>query len=139
MKVIKFLVVTLIVLGVVGYGAYHFGTKVVSDKLVKTMYTELEESGELNKIKSVIESDKELKSFLEGSKSVDSSKLPFTTKEEATKVLVKKVGINGLNDIRVKLQEGTASKEEVLNDIKAKLSEEEINALKVIAYKELYK
>ncbi|MEF9951795.1 MAG: hypothetical protein RR840_08505 [Clostridium sp.] len=139
MRFIKFLVITLIVLGVVGYGAYHFGTKFASDKMVKTMYTELEKSGELKNIKSAIENDKELKSFIEGAKSVDSSKLPFTTKEEATKFLVKKLGINGLNDIRVKLQDGKATKEEVLKEIEGKLSNEEINALKVIAYKELYK
>ena len=76
---------------------------------------------------------------MEDAKSVDESILPFTTKEEATKVLIKKVGITQLNEIRQQAQEGTISKEEVLEEVQSKLSEEEILALKVIANKELYK
>ncbi|WP_253724444.1 hypothetical protein [Sporosarcina sp. HYO08] len=87
----------------------------------------------------MIENDPELKSILEEAKTADSSKLPFTTKEEATKVLIQKVGITELNDIRVQLQDGSISKEAVLQENQGKLTEEEILALKVIAYKELYK
>ncbi len=76
--------------------------------------------------------------FLKDAKSVDKSKLPFTTKEEATKVLINKVGITQLNEIRHQVQEGTISNEEVLDEVQSKLSEDEILALKVIAYKELY-
>lgn len=139
MKVIKFLIVTLILVGAAGYGVYHFGTKVASDKLSKTMTTELENSGELKEVKNIIESDPELKAYIEGAKTVDSSKMPFTTMEEATKVLIKKIGITELNNIRVQLQEGTISKKELLKEIQGKLTNDEIKALKVIAYKELYK
>ncbi|MEG0004711.1 MAG: hypothetical protein RSA01_09920 [Clostridium sp.] len=139
MRFIKFLVVILIVLGAAGYGVYHFGTKVASDKLVNTMYNELEKSGDIKKVKKAVESDPELKSFVEGASNVDGSKLPFTTKEEATKVLIKKVGLTKLNDIRVGLQEGTMSKAYVLNEVQSKFSEDEIKALQVIVYKELNK
>ncbi len=126
------------VLAILGYGVYHFGTKIASDQLVDTISKELENSGEIEEIKRSIETDPELMSFLEGAKSIDASKLPFQTKEEATKVLIKKVGISELNDIRKQAQEGTNSKEEVLEEVQGKLTEEEILALKVIAYKELY-
>ena len=139
MKFIKFLIVTVVLIVAIGFGAYHYGTKFASDKLVKTISTELEDSGELKEVKKVIESDPELKGFIEDGKTVDSSKLPFTTKEEATKVLIKKIGISELNNIRVQMQEGTASKQEILKEIEGKLTEEEMQALKVIAYKELYK
>ncbi|THE13969.1 hypothetical protein E1I69_05565 [Bacillus timonensis] len=138
MKFLKFVLITIIVLVILGYGIYHFGTKVASDKLVDTISTELVNSGEMEEIKQSIENDPELMSFLEDAKSINESKLPFRTKEEATKVLIKKVGITELNDIREQVQEGTISKEIVLEKVQGKLTEEEILALKVIAYKELY-
>ncbi|MCS1390048.1 hypothetical protein NXZ77_00345 [Lysinibacillus boronitolerans] len=139
MRLIKFLVVIAIFVGVVGYGVLHFGTKFASEKIVDTLSTELENSGQKEEIKNTIENDPQLKAYMEEAKTVDSSTLPFTTKEEATKVLIQKVGITDLNDIRVKLQDGSMTQEEALQMVEGKLSDEEIAALKVIVYKELYK
>lgn len=100
--------------------------------------TELENSGQIEEIKQVIETDPELQSFIQEAEAANTSELPFSTKEEATRVLINKVGISELNDIRVKVQEGTVNKEEILQEVQEKLTEEEILALKVIAYKELY-
>ncbi|MEY2373540.1 hypothetical protein [Lysinibacillus capsici] len=138
MRLIKFLVVIAIFVGVVGYGVLHFGTKFASEKIVDTLSTELENSGQKENIKSTIENDPQLKAYMEKAKTVDSSTLPFTTKEEATKVLIQKVGITDLNDMRVKLQDGSMTQEEALQMVEGKLSDEEIAALKVIVYKELY-
>ncbi|MFJ7733606.1 hypothetical protein ACIQXF_17210 [Lysinibacillus sp. NPDC097231] len=139
MRFIKFLIIFFVFLGVIGYGAYHYGTKFVSNKLVETVSTELENSGEIDEIKNTIERDPELKAFMEEAKTADSSKLPFTTKEDATKVLIQKVGVSELNNIREKVQDGSMTKEEVLQEVQGKLTDEEIMALKVIVYKELYK
>jgi hypothetical protein len=138
MKIIKFLVVSLILLAGLGYAAFYFGTNIASEKIMNEVSTELQNSGEMERIKSSIENDPELKAFVEEAKSADTSKLPFTTKEEATRVLVKKVGVSELNNIRVQVQEGNASKEEVMQNLQGKLTEEEVLALKVIAYKEIY-
>lgn len=138
MKFFKFLIVPVVVLGIILYGVYYFGTNIASEKVMDAVTTELENSGQIDEIKQVIETDPELKSFIEEAKAADTSELPFETKEEATRVLIKKVGISELNDIRVKVQDGTASKEEILQEIQGKLTEEELLALKVIAYKELY-
>ena len=138
MRLIKFLVVIAIFVGVVGYGVLHFGTKFASEKIVDTLSTELENSGQKEEIKNTIEHDPQLKAYMEEAKTVDSSTLPFTTKEEATKVLIQKVGITDLNDMRVKLQDGSMTQEEALQMVEGKLSDEEIAALKVIVYKELY-
>lgn len=138
MKFIKFLLILFVFIGVIGYGVYHYGTKFASDKLVETISTELENNGQMEEIKNTIERDPQLKSFLEEAKTVDSSTLPFTTKEEATKVIIQKVGISELNDIRVQLENGSITKEEALQKFQGKLTEEEIAALKVIVYKELY-
>ncbi|WP_338654004.1 hypothetical protein [Lysinibacillus sp. Y5S-8] len=138
MRFIKFLVVIIIFLGVAGYGVLHFGTKFASEKIVDTLSTELESSGQKEEIKNAIENDPQLKAYMEEAKTVDSSTLPFTTKEEATKVLIQKVGITDLNDIRVKLQDGSMTQEEALQMVEGKLSDEELAALKVIVYQELY-
>lgn len=138
MRLIKFLVVIAVFVGVVGYGVLHFGTKFASEKIVDTLSTELENSGQKEEIKNTIENDPQLKAYMEEAKTVDSSTLPFTTKEEATKVLIQKVGITDLNDMRVKLQDGSMTQEEALQMVEGKLSDEEIAALKVIVYKELY-
>lgn len=138
MKFLKFMLITVIILVGLGYGVYYFGTNIASDKLMEVLTTELENSGEIENIKKTIESDPELKAFLEDAASVDESTLPVTTKEEATRMLVKKVGISGLKDIQSKVEQGEITKEELLNEMEAKLTEEEITALKVIAYKELY-
>lgn len=48
------------------------------------------------------------------------------------------MGITELNDIRVKLQDGSMTQEEALQMVEGKLSDEELAALKVIVYQELY-
>ncbi|WP_404356419.1 hypothetical protein LG291_23075 [Cytobacillus firmus] len=138
MKIIKFLVVALILLTGLGYAAFYFGTNIASEKIMNDVSTELQNSGEIERLKATIENDPELRAFVEEAEAADTSKLPFTTKEEATRVLVKKVGVTELNNIRVQVQEGTASKEEIMQNLQGKLTEEEVLALKVLAYKELY-
>lgn len=138
MKIVKFMIILIFILGVIGYGVYHFGTNIASEKLMETVTTELENSGQLEEVKSTLENDPELRSFLEEAKVAESEELPFTTKEEAVKVLVQKIGISELNEMRIRVQEGTVTREELLHTVQSNLTEEEILALKVIAYKELY-
>jgi hypothetical protein len=90
--------------------------------------------------KEEVAADQEpLPSTAKEEETVNQEPLPFTTKEEATRVVIEKVGISELSDIQAKVQEGTLSKEEALQTLQENLTEEEITALKVIAYKELYK
>ena len=67
------------------------------------------------------------------------TKLPFDTKEEAIQVVTKKVGMSRLKDLAQGYQDGTTSKEEIIQEVSSKLTEDEIQALKIIAYKEIYK
>jgi hypothetical protein len=134
----KFFVV-IIILGAIGYGIYYFGTNVATDKLVDSASIELENSGQMDDVKAYIESDPELSEMVKEAASADESTLPFTSKGEATRVLIKKVGINKLQDLQSQVQNGTASKEEVVQTLSEKLTDEEMLALQVIAYKEIYK
>ena len=141
-KFVRFLFIFILLLGGLGYGAYYFGTNLASEKLMDTVSNELEQSGQVEQVKQYIENDPELKLFLKEAETVKQdqlAQLPFTTKEEATRVIIKKVGIPELMDIQTQVQEGTITKDEILQKVQEKLTEEEILALKVIAYKELYK
>ncbi|RFU61226.1 hypothetical protein [Peribacillus glennii] len=139
MKAVKILSAIVVILAVIGLGIYHFGTKIASDKLVYAVSHQLESSGEGKEIKKAIEIDPELKKFVEGGKNVDRDTLAFTTKEEATKTLISKFGVGNLKDIQTRVQNGSITKEELMAEAESKLTEEEIFALKVIAYKELNK
>ncbi|MBM7649779.1 hypothetical protein JOC78_002763 [Bacillus ectoiniformans] len=137
-KFLKFILFTVILLAGLGFAAFYFGTNLASEKVMDAVTTELENSGQKEEVKAYIENDPELKKFVEEAETADESKLPFTTKEEATRVLVKKVGVSELKNIQSKVQEGSITKDEVLQMMQKDLTEEEIAALKVIAYKELY-
>ncbi len=134
----KKLFAAIVILGAIGYGIYYFGTNVASEELVDLASTELENSGQMNDVKAYIESDPELTELVKEAESADESTLPFTSKGEATRVLIKKVGMTKLRDIQSEVQNGTASKEEVLQVLGEKLTKEEMLALQVIAYKEIY-
>ncbi|QDP41222.1 hypothetical protein [Radiobacillus deserti] len=138
-KLLKILLVLVIVLIALGFGAYNLATKYASDKVMEYVSTELESSGEIKTIKQEIEQDRDLQSFLEGAEDVDPNTLPFTTKEEATKAIIKKMGLGEIQEIQSKVSDGITAeeKQEILSKVEDTLTEEELLALKVIAYKEL--
>ena len=124
--------------GLVGYAVFHFGSNIASEKVTESFQTELDTNGQRDDVKAYIENDPELRQFVEEAKNIDESTLPFTTKEEAMKVLIRKVGITKLLSLQKKAEEGTITQEEVITSLEENLSEEEINALKVIGFKEIY-
>ena len=93
----------------------------------------------LQEVKSYIENDSKVQEIVSEAATTNPDTLPFQTKEEATRVLIKKVGVNTLLDIKEEAQNGSISKDEVLSEIEGKLSEDEISALKYVLYKELNK
>lgn len=140
-KAFKILIGLVVIFAALGFGIYYYGTKMVSDKVMDQVATQLENSGEIEKIKQQINSDPELQKFVSEGANVDSSSLPFETKEEATRELVKKFSVSELKDIQSSVQGGLTAerKRELLNTLESKLTEEEMMALKVLAYKELNK
>ena len=133
-KLIKILAVIVVLLVAIGYGVYYFGIDIASDKIVE----KLENSGQLAEAKQYVENNSELKQFLSEAKNVDPEQLPFSTKEEATRVVIKKVGVSELSTIQAKAQEGSLTKEDVLQTLQENFTEEEILALKAVIYNELY-
>ncbi len=137
----KFLTITaiiLVLLGAGGYAAWHFGTNIASEKIIEKVETTLDEEN-LEEVKSYIENDPTVQEIVSEAAATDPDTLPFQTKEEATRVLVKKVGITRLLEIQKQAQNGSINKDQVLAEIEGTLSEDEISALKYVLYKELNK
>ena len=137
----KFLTVASIIfvlLGVAGYATWHFGTNIASGKIMENVVSNLDDEI-LQEVKSYIENDSKVQEIVSEAATTNPDTLPFQTKEEATRVLIKKVGVNTLLDIKEEAQNGSISKDEVLAEIEGKLSEDEISALKYVLYKELNK
>lgn len=140
-KIIKALLIIIIIFGAAGYGVFYFGTNIASEKIVDAVSTNFENNGQLDEVKEILNNDPDIQQYVEENAFSKENNLPFTTKEQATRVIIQKVGITKLQDIQSKVQNGITNNEveELLQDIKGKLSEEELVALKVIAYKELNK
>ena len=137
----KFLTITaiiLVLLGAAGYAVWHFGTNIASEKIIEKVKSTLDDEY-IEEVKTYIENDSKVQEIVSEAESINPDTLPFQTKEEATRVLIKKVGVNRLLDIQEQAQNGSISKDEVLSEIEGKLSEDEISALKYVLYKELNK
>lgn len=132
----KFIAIILF-LGAAGYAVWHFGTNIASEKIIEQVETL--DSENLEDVKSYIENDPKLQEIASEAATTNPDTLPFQTKEEATRVLIKKVGVNRLLDIKEQAQNGSINKDEILSEIEGTLSEDEVSALKYVLYKELYK
>lgn len=137
-KIFVLFLLVMVLIALSGYAVFRVGTDVASERVVENVTEQMEESGQMDEVKAYIESDPALRQYVEDAKSADEEALPFTTKEEATRVLIQKVGVTELQSLREKAREGTISEEEVMASLEENLTEEEITALKVVAYKEIY-
>ncbi len=137
-KVLTVTSIIFVLLGVAGYATWHFGTNIASGKIMENVVSNLDDET-LQEVKSYIENDSKVQEIITEIASTNPDTLPFQTKEEATRVLIKKVGVNTLLDIKEEAQNGSINKDEVLSVIEGKLSEDEISALKYVLYKELNK
>jgi len=141
MKQLKILILIVLIVGGAGYGIYYVGTNIASEKVMNVVTAELENSGQLNEIKKMVADDLEIMRFIEEGANVEKSNLPFTTKEQATRVLIKKIGFSELQAIQSNAQKGMSNEEiqVLLKNIEGKFTDEEVLALKVIVYKEFLK
>ena len=131
-------IIAILLIGLAGYGVYYFGTNAASEKVVDSISTDLENSGQMDEVKTYIENDPELSKMMKEAESADESTLPFTSKGEATRLLIKKVGLAKLQELQSGVQNGTVSKEEALQILDEKLTDDEMLALQRIVYKEIY-
>ncbi|MGI2327138.1 hypothetical protein [Planococcus sp. YIM B11945] len=137
MKLMNAIVAFLLVVAAGGYALY-FGSNLVVDSAVEQATAKLENNGQLENMQSYIEGDPELAGFMEEAKAAKESDLPFASKGDAAKVLVRKVGISELQQIQSGVESGSLSLSDAIGKLDTHLSDNELLALKVVAYKELY-
>jgi hypothetical protein len=65
MKLLKILILIVLIICGAGYGIYYVGTNIASDKVMSVVTAELENSGQLNEIKQIVNNDPEIKRFIE--------------------------------------------------------------------------
>lgn len=123
----------------IGYGVYHYGTAYASEKVMEVVSTTLEDSGQLDQVKDYLRNDPTVQEFLAEGASVDESRLPFTTKEEAIRALVPKIGVSEVKQIRSAAQGGftVAEQKSLLQNFEQKLSEDDMIGIKYVLYKEI--
>ena len=112
-KLLKITAIILVLLGAAGYAAWHFGTNIASGKIIEKVVSTLDDEN-LEEVKSYIKNDSKVQDILSEVASTNPDTLPFQTKEEATRVLIKKVGVNRLLDIKEQAQNGAINKDEVI-------------------------
>lgn len=139
MKFIKRLVLTLFILGVIGYGVYYFGMNYLANEVVTEVDAQLT-ADDREDARTYVESVPVLKGYMEEVSSIDKASLPFDTKEEAAKQLVKKFSVSEIQNIQAAFQNGMSQTEQqvLISELENKLTSEELDALKVVIYKELY-
>ena len=135
----KFLTITAIILvGAVGYAVWHFGTNIASEKIIENVESTLDDEN-TKEVKSYIENDSKVQEIVNEAATINPDTLPFQTKEEATRVLIKNVGVSRVLEIQEQAQNGSISVDQIISEFEGKLSEDEISALKYVLYKELNK
>ena len=115
-------------------------TNKISKNVADSVYVELENTGQLEEFKQIVNNDPQVQQYIaEGN--VGASNLPYKTKEQATRAIIQKVGIGELQNMQAKYQNGISANEinDSLSSLEGKFTAEEMLALKVIASEELNK
>ena len=138
MKMARRFMILLVFIGAIGYGVYYFGMNFVSEKAAAAVTDHLG-SEEISMVKERAESIPEVQEWLEEGASADTETLPFTTKQEAAKVVIKKVGPSELKNMYNEYRNGVseADVQHIADQLESKLSADEMLALKALAYQEL--
>lgn len=141
MRFLMTILIFLIFFSFAGIGAYVVGPDFSADRIVAQATHELRNNGQMEKIVEYVESDPQMLEYIEEAQVAEqeSEALPFETSGDAAGTVIKKVGITDLAKMKSGIEDGTMSAEEVIQKLEEDLTEEELLALKVIMYKELYK
>ncbi|GGM33711.1 hypothetical protein GCM10011351_19640 [Paraliobacillus quinghaiensis] len=140
MKFIKRMLLTVLVLVCIGYGVYYFGMNYLANRVATEVEARLTTSEEIEVVKQYVESSPVLNDYIEEAAAINEVALVFETKQEAVKQLLKKFSISEMQEIQKTVQDGITKfeQESLIKEIETKLTREELDALKVLVYKELY-
>lgn len=141
MRFLMSIIIFLIFFSFAGIGVYIVGPDLSTDRLVADATEKLRSNGQMEKVVEYVENDPQMLEYIEEARVAEeeSQALPFQTTGDAAGTVIKKVGITDLAKMKSGVEDGTMSAEEVIKKLEEDLNEEEMLALKVIIYKEMYK
>ncbi|MEB1808829.1 MAG: hypothetical protein LPK26_16320 [Bacillaceae bacterium] len=131
----KWIVITLVIIGSLGYWGYNFFISKASEVLVEQITNDiLNDEEEYNKLIN----DPHIQNLIkEIDKEEASNNLPFETKEDAMKTILREFSTNEINEVKDQALRGNVNTLDVLNKLQERLSPEEVAAIQVILAKEL--
>ncbi|WP_417898841.1 hypothetical protein ABN702_22690 [Bacillus haimaensis] len=139
MKLMKGLLITVIILGAIGAACYYFINKYIEDRAVEYVEQDLDDNN-IAMAREYVDNAPSLKAYISEGADANLEELPFQTREEATRVVMKKLSLQEIQAIQAKAADGMTDAEamELADTFEEKLTDEELLALKAIIYKELY-
>jgi hypothetical protein len=137
MKLLKGLLITVMILGAIGAVGYYFINKYIEDRAVEYVEQDLDDSNIAN-AREYVDNSPSLKAYISEGADANLEELPFQTREEATRAVMKKLSLQELQSIQSKAADGMTEAMELADTFEEKLTDEELLALKAIIYKELY-
>ncbi len=134
----KRVVITLVIFGGLGYWGYNFALSKVSGIMVEQVANQVfQNEDEYKKIMNDPEVQKIINEL--DNPGITGNELPFDTKEEAFQTVMKEFSIGEINEIASMAQNGKLDATEIEQMLQERFSEEEIQALKIIAIREFQK
>lgn len=140
MRKLFIVILIMAMVGVLGYAGYQYALGFVSEKVMDQVAEHMLDEEEVDQLLN----DHEVKKWIEEEQDSSLSEktaaeLPFHTKEEALKTITGKLSVGEINEIRNKVSDGidAQDKQEIIALLEDRLSPEELEALKIIALKEL--
>lgn len=141
MKVVTYILLVLVAVGGIGFGAYQLLSGMAADRASEEATRQLESPEQKETAKTVVEENPVLKDFIEEGAQVELESAELQTKEEAVQVIVEKFNPVELMELRNQAEDGLSEEEQkkILSKLENKLTEEQLKAIKAIAYQELYR
>ncbi len=90
MRFLKVLFTLLLILGGITYGLYYFGTNKISENVVDSVYVELENTGQLEEIKQIVNNDPQIQQFIAEGKDMIRAIFPIKQKNKQPEPSFKK-------------------------------------------------
>lgn len=140
MKIITYILLVIVTVGLLGYGAYHWLSGLVTERASEEVSEQLKTSEVNDTARQMVEETPVLRDFVEEGESIDRSEAAFQTQEEAVQVIMRQFSPMELLELRNKAEDGLSAEEqeEIIAKLEENLTEEELRAIKAIAYEELY-
>lgn len=131
----KWIVISLFIIGSLGYWGYNFIISKASEVLVEQITNDiLNDEEEYNKLIN----DPYIQNLINELDENDTpDSLPFQTKEEAMKTILREFSTSEINEVKDQALRGNVNTLDVLNKLQERLTPEEVAAIQVILAKEL--